>query len=64
MIVLLLQLIIVAVILGAILMIASLIPGIQPFLSVIRILVICVFIVYCLYILIALLGGGHTLPFR
>jgi len=54
-----LQLLIVAVILGAILWLAGYIPGIGQFLPIIRGVAIILFIIYVLYILMGFVGGGH-----
>jgi len=55
MITLLLQLVIVAIILGLILWLASQIPGVAPFANIIRVVCICLFVIYLIYLLIHLL---------
>jgi hypothetical protein len=59
MITLLLNLLIAAIVLGLILWIASQIPGIQPFVQIIRVVIIAIFCIYVIYVLMAVLGGGH-----
>ena len=64
MIAIILQLLIVAVILGAIIWLAGYIPGIGTFLPIIRGVAVILFIIYVLYILMGFVGGGHFPPLR
>lgn len=60
---LLLQLIIAAIVCGVILYLINLVPGVAPFAQPIRVVVIAIFVIWLLYILFGVLGGGgfqHT----
>jgi hypothetical protein len=56
MITLLLELVIVAIVLGLIIWLVQQIPGVAPFANIIRIVCICIFIIYVIYILMGLIG--------
>jgi hypothetical protein len=56
MITLLLELVIVAIVLGLIIWLVQQIPGVAPFANIIRIVCICIFIIYVIYILMGLMG--------
>jgi cation transporter-like permease len=62
MITLLLQLIIVAIVLGLIAWLVSQIPFLAPYAQIIRVVCICVFVIYVIYILMGLLGHAPALP--
>jgi cation transporter-like permease len=57
----LLYLVIAAIVCGVIIWLISQIPGVAPFANIIRVVVICVFVIYCIYLLINILNGtaGH-----
>ena len=60
---LLLQLIIAAIVCGVILYLINLVPGVAPFAQAIRVVVIAIFVIWLLYVLFGMLGGGgfpHT----
>ena len=57
MITLLLQLVIVAIILGLVVWLVSQVPFLAAFAQIIRVVAIVLFIVYILYILMSLIGG-------
>jgi hypothetical protein len=61
MITLLLYLVIAAIICGVIIWLIAQIPGVAPFANIIRVVVICIFVIYCIYLLINILSGtaGH-----
>ena len=61
MIAILLQLLIVAIICGLIVWLATQIPFIAPFANIIRVVAICLFVIYCLIVLSGLLGL-HMVP--
>jgi hypothetical protein len=56
---LLLQLLIVAIIVGLIVWLATQIPFIAPFANIIRVIAICLFVIYCIWILMGFVGGMH-----
>lgn len=56
----LLYLVIVAIVCAVILWLAQQIPGVAQFAGIIRVVVIAIFIIYCIYILISMVGGGHV----
>jgi hypothetical protein len=63
MITILLQLVIAAIILGLIIWLASMIPGLDPaFINIVRVVAIVIFVIYVIYILMELLGGAGHLP--
>lgn len=53
------QLVIAAIICGAILYLVRLVPGAAPFANVIQVIVIVIFVIWALYLLYGLLSGGH-----
>jgi hypothetical protein len=57
MITILLELVIAAIVVGLIIWLISQIPGVQPFANIIRVIAICIFVIYCIYILMGLIGG-------
>jgi hypothetical protein len=59
MIALLVQLLIVAIICGLIVWLCTQIPFIAPYANIIRVVAICLFVVYVLYLLGGILGGLH-----
>lgn len=64
MIALLLQLLIIAIILGLVVWLATQVPFIAPFAHIIQVVAICLFIIYVIWILIGFVGGGHMAPLR
>jgi len=61
MVTLLFQLLIVAIICGLVVWLCTQIPFIAPFANIIRVVAICLFIIYCIWILMGLMGGvGHS----
>lgn len=59
----LLYLLIALVVVGAIIYLLKIIPGIDPTLvQIVRVLCIVVFVIYVIYILIGLLGGAGSGP--
>jgi uncharacterized membrane protein YesL len=60
----LLQLIIVAIILGLVIWLVQQIPGVAPFANIIRVVCIVLFIIWILYILMGLVSGGHLPALR
>lgn len=59
MIMLILQLVIAAIVLGLIIWLVQQIPGVAEFAQIIRVVCIVIFVIYCIYVLMSLLGGGH-----
>lgn len=59
MITLLLQLIILAIVLGLIIWLANQIPFVAPFAHIIQVVAVCIFVIYIIWILIGFVGGGH-----
>jgi uncharacterized membrane protein len=59
MITLLLYLVIAAIVLGLVIWLVQQIPGVAPFANIIRVVAICIFVIYCIYLLMELLGSGH-----
>jgi hypothetical protein len=62
MITLLLQLLIVAIVVGLVIWLVEQIPGVQPFANIIRVVAICIFVIYLIYILMGFVGGFHPVP--
>jgi len=61
----LLQLLIVAILCGLIVWLATQIPFIAPFANIIRVVAICLFVIYCIWILMGFIGGlGHVPTLR
>jgi hypothetical protein len=58
MIALIIQLLIIAVVLGLVIWLVEQIPGVAPFANIIRVVAIVIFVIYLLYILMGLVGGG------
>lgn len=59
MIALLLQLVIVAIVCGLIVWLCVQIPFVAPYAHIIRTIVLCLFIIYCLYLLINLVSHAQ-----
>lgn len=59
---LILQLLVVALILGLIFWLVEQVPGIAPFARIIRVVAIVLFIIYVIYVLMSLLGGSGHVP--
>jgi hypothetical protein len=57
MIVLILQLVIIAIFLGLVCWLVAQIPFMAPYANIIRVICICLFVVYILYILMGAVGG-------
>lgn len=60
MLVLLLQLVIVALVLGLICWVVTQVPMLGPFAQIIRVVCVVIFVIYVIYLLMGLLGGVHT----
>ena len=61
---LLLQLLIVAIIVGLIVWLCTQIPFMAPFANIIRVVAICLFVIYCIWILMGFVGVAHGPLFR
>lgn len=59
MITIILQLLIVAIVLGLVCWLVTQIPGIQPFAQIIRVVCIVLFVIWVIYVLMGLIGGTH-----
>ena len=64
MIILLLQLLIVALILGLAVWLVSQIPGAAPFAHIVQVVCIVIFVVYILYLLMSFVSSGHLPALR
>lgn len=64
MLVILLELLIAAIVLGVVIWLVSQIPGVAPYANIIRVVVFAVFIIYIIWILIGILNGGHAPTLR
>jgi len=62
MITLLLQLLVVAIILGLVVWLASQIPFMAPFAHIIQVVAICLFVIYAIWILMGFVSGIHVGP--
>jgi hypothetical protein len=60
MITILLQLLIIAIVLGLVVWLVGQVPFIAPFARIIQVVCIVIFVIYVIYILMGLLGGVHT----
>jgi hypothetical protein len=59
---LLLYLVIAAIVCGVVLWLITQIPGVAEFAGIIRVVIVCIFVIYCIYILMQMLGGGGHMP--
>lgn len=59
MILLILQIVVVAMVLGLVVWLCTQVPFLAPFARIIRVVAIVVFIIYIIYILMGLIGGVH-----
>jgi hypothetical protein len=60
--IILLELLIVAIVVGLIVWLATQIPFIAPYANIIRVAALCLFIIYAIWVLIGLIGGAGHLP--